>query len=54
MNIQNKLKIGISTAAVLLIAFYTYCLFIYGGEYLSGIEYITQAGIIAFFQFLSF
>lgn len=50
MNIQNKLKIGIGTAAILLIAFYTYCLFIYGGEYLSGIEYITQAGIIALFS----
>ena len=50
MNTQNKLKIGIGTAAVLLIAFYTYCLFIYGGEYLSGIEYITQAGIIALFS----
>ena len=39
MNAQNKLKIGIGTAAILLIAFYTYCLFIYSGEYLGGIEY---------------
>ena len=50
MNVQNKLKIGIGVAAILLISFYTYCLFIYGGEYLSGIEYITQTGIIALFS----
>ena len=49
MNTQNKLKIGMGTAAILLIAFYTYCLFVCGGEYLRGIEYITQAGIIALF-----
>lgn len=49
MNTQNKFKIGIGTAVILLIAFYTYGLFIYGGEYLSGIEYITQVGIIALF-----
>ena len=50
MNVENKLKIGIGAATILLIAFYTYCLFINGGEYLSGIEYITQTGIIALFS----
>lgn len=50
MNTQNKLKIGIGTVAVLLIAFYTYCLFVYGGAYLSGWEYVVQTGLTVLFS----
>lgn len=50
MNIHNKLKFSLSAVSFLLIAFYTYCLFSYGGKYLSGTEYIIQTGISVLFS----
>ncbi len=47
MNAQTKLKIGIGAVGIALIALYTCGLFLCGGEYLSGTEYITQTIAVA-------
>ncbi len=54
MSTQNKLKIGITAIAVLLIAFYTYCLFEYGGEYLSGIKSNAEMLVISLWPILCY
>ena len=52
MNIQNKLKVGIGVILLLLIILYTYCLYVCGGMYLDGNEYVAQVAIIVFFLIL--